>query len=399
MDMWRTSWGYRTLDFRLFQTLAGDETQRVMLKNNLNGERVRLHFSNRYGVEAMTLGRVTLAPTRDMITSECGRAVPVTFDGREILTLAPGEETVSDEIAFPARAGEALAISAYLKNRCLITSGASSYPQPISRVYNSLPGDYTDRPYFPTQAQSAYFRPVKDEPEVSLIYGLDRVDVWCAEKARTMVCFGDSITHQSRFTGPLADRVYRAYPGGISLVNCGIGGNRILHDAYPLSGYGELFGEAGVKRFEQDVFGGGNPVDLVLVLEGVNDLLHPEAHYAPESERVTAREMIKGLKTFARVSHAHGAPAAIATLTPYRDFMGCWDQRAEAKRLTVNDWIRSGEDYDAFLDFDAIARDPERPDRLRPLVDSGDHIHPGQAGGIEIAYGFDLAPLAALMGR
>jgi hypothetical protein len=39
---------------------------------------------------------------------------PVTMLGREGIVLEPGQELFSDEIAFPARAGECLAVSIYL---------------------------------------------------------------------------------------------------------------------------------------------------------------------------------------------------------------------------------------------------------------------------------------------
>ena len=396
MNEWITAWGCCTLDFHLFQTLIGNETQRILLKNNLDGDAVRLHFSNRFGVETATYDRVTLALSRDMMTADRARIATVTFGGDISLSLEPGQEATSDAIDFPMRAGENLAVTTYMAGRCVITSGASSYPQPLSRVYNSLPGDYSIWPYFPIQPQTAYFRPVKDEPEISFLYGLDRVDVWARSGAKTITCFGDSITHQSRWTGPFADRVYRARPGACSVVNCGIGGNRILHDAYPLSGYGGLFGEAGVKRFERDVFGAGTRVDLVIMLEGVNDILHPGARYAPETETVDSGQLIEGLKTFARACRARGAKMVACTLMPFYNFRGCWTEAREAVRQRVNDWIRGG-GCDGFLDFDALTRDPGQPVRLKSLCDSGDHIHPGQAGGVEIAYGIDLERLWGIL--
>ncbi|MDO4549427.1 MAG: GDSL-type esterase/lipase family protein, partial [Clostridia bacterium] len=381
MSEWKASWGYRALDFRLFQTLVGNETQRVMLKNNLNGERVRLHFSNRYGVESMTFDRVLIAPTYDMITAECQKGEKITFGGSESVTLEPGDEITSDEVEFSARSGIGFSVSTYMSGRCVVSCGVSSYPQPVSRVYNSLPGDFTAMDYFPVTPQVNFFRPVKDEPEVSFIYGLDRVDVLTDSDVKTIVCFGDSITHQSRWTGPFTDRIYRKLPGRVSVINCGIGGNRILHDAYALSGYGGLFGEAGVDRFEKDVFGSGVKIDLIIALHGVNDLLHPVAHYAPPDEKVTSDEIIDGLKTYARIAHSRQTPIAGVTLMPWRDFLGSWCADEDAKRLRVNDWIRSNDDYDDYIDFDLLTRDPNDTTRLLKLCDSGDNIHPGQAGG------------------
>ncbi|MEG1515893.1 MAG: GDSL-type esterase/lipase family protein [Clostridia bacterium] len=393
MHGWVSAWSYRTLDFRLFQTLVGDETQRVMLKNNVNGSRVRLRFSNEYGVEPLCFEGITLGISRDMITSEVNQSVAVTFGGKRELMLEANAQAVSDEIPFEIHAGENLCVTTYMAQKCLITSGCTCYPQPISRVYNSPSGDFRKDAYFPVRPQGEYFRPVKDEPEVSFIYGLNRVDVFSCEDVKTITCFGDSITHQSKWTGAFADRIYRAYPGKCTLLNCGIGGNRILHDAYALSSYGGLFGAAGIKRFEQDVFGADTPVDLVIVLEGVNDLLHPTAHYAPASQTVTDKALIEGLSQYAAICRARHTPIFACTLMPFYNFINCWDVSMEDKRQCVNAWIRTSGAFDGYLDFDLFVRDPQDHKRICAAYDSGDNIHPSQGGGIHIAYSINPAAL------
>lgn len=52
----------------------------------------------------------------------------------------------------------------------------------------------------------------------------------------------------------------------------------------------------------------------------------------------------------------------------------------EAKRQALNDWIRTSGEFDAVIDFDAALQDPTNPLRLRPEFDSGDHLHPNDAG-------------------
>jgi lysophospholipase L1-like esterase len=42
------------------------------------------------------------------------------------------------------------------------------------------------------------------------------------------------------------------------------------------------------------------------------------------------------------------------------------------------------------IDFDLATRDPDRPTRLRPEFDSGDHIHPNDAGNRAMAEAVDL---------
>ena len=41
--------------------------------------------------------------------------------------------------------------------------------------------------------------------------------------------------------------------------------------------------------------------------------------------------------------------------------------------------------FDAVIDFDAALRDPAHPTRLLARYDSGDHVHPSDAGYAEMA--------------
>lgn len=54
-------------------------------------------------------------------------------------------------------------------------------------------------------------------------------------------------------------------------------------------------------------------------------------------------------------------------------------------RETVNRWIRASGEFDAVLNFDAVLRDPLDPAELLPAYDSGDHLHPNDAGYQAIA--------------
>ena len=42
------------------------------------------------------------------------------------------------------------------------------------------------------------------------------------------------------------------------------------------------------------------------------------------------------------------------------------------------------------IDFDEVVRDPNSPSRLLPLFDSGDHLHPNDAGYESMAKAIDL---------
>jgi lysophospholipase L1-like esterase len=68
-----------------------------------------------------------------------------------------------------------------------------------------------------------------------------------------------------------------------------------------------------------------------------------------------------------------------------------YTESGEAVRQAVNQWIRTGGAFDAVIDFDALTRDPENPKRLRAEFDSGDHVHPNDAGNQAMADMIDIS--------
>jgi hypothetical protein len=56
-------------------------------------------------------------------------------------------------------------------------------------------------------------------------------------------------------------------------------------------------------------------------------------------------------------------------------------------------WLRDGSPFDAVIDLDAALRDPADPARLATAFDSGDHLHPGDAGNAAMAAAVDTAVL------
>jgi lysophospholipase L1-like esterase len=56
----------------------------------------------------------------------------------------------------------------------------------------------------------------------------------------------------------------------------------------------------------------------------------------------------------------------------------------------VNAWIRTSGEFDAVIDFDKVVRDPQNPTKILPAFDSGDHLHPNDAGYKAMADSIDL---------
>jgi lysophospholipase L1-like esterase len=162
------------------------------------------------------------------------------------------------------------------------------------------------------------------------------------------------------------------------VVNQGISGNRILHD---------VDGPNALSRFDRDVLAQSG-VKFVTVLESINDIGSPGAI----PEEVTADQIIAGHRQIIGRARARGLRIYGCTLTPFEGTIspGYFSAAGEAKRQAVNEWIRTSGAYDAVIDFDVATRDPSHPTRFLPVYDSGDHLHPNDAGYKAMANGVDL---------
>jgi lysophospholipase L1-like esterase len=101
------------------------------------------------------------------------------------------------------------------------------------------------------------------------------------------------------------------------------------------------------------------------------------------------QKVVAGLRDVVRRAHDHGLRVTGSTLTPFGGHRG-YSRRLNAVREQVNQEIRSGTVFDEVVDFDRALRDPERPLRLLPAYDSGDHLHPSDAGYRAMADALDV---------
>jgi lysophospholipase L1-like esterase len=171
------------------------------------------------------------------------------------------------------------------------------------------------------------------------------------------------------------------------MLNAGIGGNRVLTSS-------PCWGQNALARLGRDVLAQAG-IEAVILFEGTNDIGQPDA---PDTDtnpcrsrtQVTADEIIAGYKQIIARTHARGLKIFGATILPYQGF-GAWTATGEAKRVAVNQWIRTSRAFDGVIDFDAALRDPATPSRMAPQYDSGDHLHPGPAGHEAMGNAVDLA--------
>ena len=133
----------------------------------------------------------------------------------------------------------------------------------------------------------------------------------------------------------------------------------------------------------------------VILLEGINDIgfsQTPNTGCSVPNTNVSAADIIAGYEQIIARVHAAGLKIFGATLTPFKG-AAYWSPAGERKRETVNNWIRTSGEFDGVIDFAAATADPNNPTMISPAFDSGDHLHPNDAGYQAMANAIDLSML------
>lgn len=337
---------------------VSDQTLSQTLVVAADGDRIRVRFSNLHGAAPVRIGAASVAVGD-------GAPVPITFDGAPGVTLPAGVPRLSDPLVLPVRALGRLTISTYLPD---------STPLPVHRIRQVLrDGDATG------SAVPADASPLR------LGNPITAVEVETDAPVNVIVAFGDSITEGtgSLPSGPggwperLARRMVEA-DAPWAVVNAGIGGNRLLYQGS---------GPSGLQRLDSDALAVSGARCLIL-LEGINDLGRPaRPEYAHQA--ITAEDLISGYRQVIARARAAGFRVVLATLPPYEG-ANYFTETGEAIRQAANVWIRTSGEPDAVIDFDSAVRDPEHPLRLAAANDSGDKLHPSDAGYAAMAQAISL---------
>jgi lysophospholipase L1-like esterase len=358
-----------------------DQTVRNVVWTSVGGKAARVRLSNTFGTQAVTFDEVDAGISAGGASVAAGTNHLVTFGGSKSVTIAPGAEVVSDPVRMRVPAETNLVVSMFTP---AATESATYHADAQQINYVSTPGDYAGSESgaaYTTTSQSWYF--------------LDDVDVQASPRTRgTIVAFGDSITDgfqstvnaNARWPNDLARRILSGPPGHVhGVVDEGISGNRILNDSI-------CFGVNAQARFTRDVAARAG-ARYVVLLEGINDIgfsQTPNTGCTAPNTDVSAGQIIAGYRHLIAAAHAAGLKIFGGTLTPFQG-AGYYSAAAEAKREAVNQWIRTSGTIDGVIDFDAAVRDPASPLQLLPAFDSGDHLHPNDAGYQAMAAAINLS--------
>ncbi|AEW99122.1 SGNH/GDSL hydrolase family protein [Streptantibioticus cattleyicolor] len=360
------------------------QTLRQVVRVTTGGSRLRIRLSNAYGTSPLHIAGATVARRDHGARLRAGTVRQLTFGGSRAATVPAYGQLTSDPAGLPLRAFEPVTVTLHLDGT---TGPATFHAQSMATSY-AADGDHTA-----DVADTAFRRTTQSW------YYLSGVDVSGGDRpvrpGRTggIVLFGDSITdgfkstpdRDHRWSDALAERLAttgRPRP----VLNAGIGGNLVLNDS-------AWYGQRSSARFTRDALDLPG-VRTVVILEGVDDIGYSETDkptYKP-APVVTAAQLIDGHRELIRQARARGIRVVGATLLPFggSDHYGT---RAAAVSLAFDQWVRTSGEYDAYVDFAKALADPHHPERLDPRYDSGDHLHPNDAGYRAMARAMDLSAL------
>ena len=342
-----------------------NQTVRLIIRTSIGGDNVRVRVSNEYGDRTLAIGAAHIAVRERGTTVDAGTDRVLTFGGHPTLRLRPGAIAFSDPVALTVPALHDMAISLYLADSArLVTRHALALQTNYVRQ-----GDVTGaREFIPDT--SLYVWPF-----------LVGVDVTNSAATGVIAAIGNSITDgalstrdaNARWPNVLAARLLASSEPLKGVVNAGISGGRVLT-------YGA--GPSALARFDRDVLMTPGLTHVIL-LEGINDIGRSA------TDGVTADDIIAGYRQLIARAHDRGVAIIGATLTPASPrtpFTGA----LEARRATVNAFIRTSGEFDAIIDFDKATQDPAHPLQFLPSYDSGDHLHPGDTGYRAMGDAIDL---------
>ena len=354
-----------------------NQTLRMNPRISIGGESLRVRISNAYGNENLEIGDVCIGVREDgpTIVQESNRKLY--FNGDTSAIVAAGSILVSDPVNLKVDPLTDLSVSIYLPgtipNNFSITG---RYARQTN--YISPPGNFSAESKMPVGK-------ISDE-----WFFISGIDVLTSSEVGGIITLGDSLTDgnisthdtYNRWPDQLARRLVKRSNGPLlSVMNQGLGGNRLLHD---------FRGDSGLRRFDRDVLAQPGITHTIVML-GTNDLRN---RIGKPQQEVTAKQMIFGISQLAQRARAKDIKFIGATLTPFGNetfLPGAWNPVREKHRNEFNNFIRQSDLFDGVADFDEALRDPQIPSQMLANLDCGDGLHPSDLGYCEMGNAIDLA--------
>ncbi|WP_202744257.1 SGNH/GDSL hydrolase family protein [Acinetobacter pittii] len=385
-SQWVTTWAASpqkvwNKDF-VFPTNIPDQISNQTIKQisqiSLGGEAVRLVFTNQYGDQPLYIDKTTVGLVKGQ-SLKSKSAYPVYFSGKLKAQILPGKQLISDPISLPVPDHAQLMVNTFIQKPTTF----KTFHWDAKQTSWLITGNQTANLNTPTSAKTTTARLL-----------LSAVEVKPKRKAHVVAVIGDSITDgatatldaNTRWTDFLAKRLS---PHQVAVINSGISGNRLLNDG---------MGDSALERLKKEVFQYSG-VKTLIVLVGINDISWPGTAFAPKQQIPTFEALTQGYKRVVDEAHRQGIQVIGATLLPFSGALpntpldNYYQPNKDELRQRINHWIRTSHTFDGVLELEQGLKDPKHPDRLNPIYDSGDHLHPNDRGNQRMANLVDLKQL------
>jgi lysophospholipase L1-like esterase len=327
---------------------------RLMAHTSVGGSGLRVRLSNAFGDQPVTFGNVHAGLQRDGAALVPGSNRRLTFGGARSVTVPAGGIVYSDPLPGRVPAARTLAVSLYVAR----AGGTLTGHWLAMQTSYTTEGDHT------AEEGAAHWK-----RRTGSWFYLDAVTVRPHKETGAVVALGDSITdgwqsttdRNRRWPDYLARRLSTSGTPVKGVANAGIAGNKVLLDGP---------GQSALNRLQRDALSLPG-VRTVFLFQGVNDIkAEPGA---------TGAGLIAGYRRLIDRAHASGKCVVGATIAPFKGWQE-WDPAGEAVRQQVNAFIRNSGEFDGVADFDRVLRSPHDPERILPVFDGGDHLHPNDKG-------------------
>lgn len=354
------------------EEFAKGTTLREIVHVSIGGSQFRVVLSNEFGQGDLSIDSATIGLAAADHSGAAKGLLPITFNGHQGVTIPAGALIVSDPVQLALVPLSDLCVSLFLPGQTIGT--ITQHPLAVSSNFIA-DGD---------QTKSATLESAR---ALSSWPFLKAIEVSTGPRGGAIIAFGDSITDgahsepdtNNRWPDVLARRLQaNRCTANISVLNLGISGNRLLHD---------IAGPNALARFDRDVLS-QDGVRYLIVLEGINDIGRTDLPQRA-GDPVTTQQILTALQQIVTRAHAHGILVFGATLTPFAGAKYA-SPTGETMRSAENTFIRSSNLFDGVIDFDQATRDPANPTILLPAEDSGDHLHPNDAGYKAMGDSIDL---------
>jgi len=377
-NQWVTTWSASpqkvwNKDF-VFPTLIpeqiSNQTIRQVSQISLGGEAIRLVFTNQYGEQPLYIDKTTIG-LANAVSLKSKSAYPVYFSGQLKAKILPGKQLVSDPIELAIPDHTQLVVNSFIQKPTIF----KTFHWDAKQTSWLISGNQTTTLNTPTDAKTTTARLL-----------LSAIEVKPKQKAHVVVVIGDSITDgatatldaNSRWTDFLAKRLSAHH---VAVINSGISGNRLLTEG---------MGDSVIKRLNSEVFQYSG-IKTLIVLIGINDISWPGTAFAPKQQTPSFEALTQGYQRVVNEAHQHGIQVIGATLLPFAGALpntpldNYYQPNKDQLRERINQWMRTSHTFDGVLDLDQGLKDPKHPNRLNPIYDSGDHLHPNDRGNQHMA--------------